>query len=35
MVIGVMEEIAAFRDVAGTIIQPALREGKVLYEKAA
>lgn len=29
------EEVERFRDVIGTIIYPALREGKVLYERAA
>lgn len=29
------EEIAKYRDVAGTIVRTALREGKVLYERAA
>ena len=29
------EEVARTRDVAGTIIYPAVREGRVLYERAA
>lgn len=29
------EELERFRDVVGTIIYPALREGRVLYERAA
>ena len=29
------EEVERFADVAGTIIRPALREGKILYERAA
>jgi uncharacterized protein len=29
------DEIERFRDVPGTTIQPALREGRVLYERAA
>jgi len=29
------EEVARYRDIVGTIIYPALREGKVLYERAA
>ncbi len=29
------EEVARSRDVVGTIIYPALREGKVMYERAA
>ena len=29
------EELEAYRDTIGTFIYPALREGKVLYERAA
>jgi len=29
------EEVERYRDTVGTIIYPALREGKVLYERAA
>jgi predicted nucleotidyltransferase len=29
------EEVERYRDIVGTIIYPALREGKVLYERAA
>jgi predicted nucleotidyltransferase len=29
------EEIERYRDIVGTIIYPAVREGKVLYERAA
>jgi predicted nucleotidyltransferase len=29
------EDVRRFRDIVGTIIHPALREGKVLYERAA
>lgn len=29
------DEVERFRDVPGTIVWPALREGKVLYERAA
>ena len=29
------EDLERYRDVAGTIVYPALREGKVLYERAA
>ena len=29
------EEVRKYRDVVGSIIYPALREGKVLYERAA
>jgi predicted nucleotidyltransferase len=29
------EEVERFRDVPGSIIRPALREGQVLYERAA
>ena len=29
------EEVAAYRDVPGTLIKPALLEGKVLYERVA
>ena len=29
------EEVERFRDIVGTIIYPALREGKVVYERAA
>src|SRR5436309_391098 len=29
------EEVERYRDSVGTIVQPALREGKVLYERAA
>lgn len=29
------EEVERFRDIPGTIIRPALKEGKVLYERAA
>ncbi len=29
------QEMERFRDVPGTIVYPALREGKVLYERAA
>ena len=29
------EEVERYRDIPGTIIHPALREGKILYEQAA
>ena len=29
------DEVEKFRDVVGTLVYPALREGKVLYERAA
>ncbi len=29
------EEVEKYRDIVGTIIRPALREGKVLYERRA
>ena len=29
------EEVARYRDLVGTIIHPAVREGKVLYERVA
>ena len=29
------EEVARLRDIVGTIVYPAVREGKVLYERAA
>ncbi len=29
------EEVEKYRDIPGTVICPALREGKVLYERAA
>ena len=29
------EEVERYRDVVGTIVYPALRDGKVLYERAA
>ena len=29
------EEVARYRDVVGSLIYPALREGEVLYERAA
>ena len=29
------EEVATYHDVVGSIVQPALSEGKVLYERAA
>lgn len=29
------EEVEAHKDLAGTLVYPALREGKVLYERAA
>jgi predicted nucleotidyltransferase len=29
------EEVERYRDIVGTIIRPALREGRVLYERAA
>jgi predicted nucleotidyltransferase len=35
IVVVTSEEIEKYRDVAGTLIRPALREGKVLYEPAA
>ncbi len=35
IVVATPEEIERYRDVSGTVIYPALREGKVLYERAA
>lgn len=29
------EEVARLRDIVGTIVYPAVREGKVMYERAA
>jgi predicted nucleotidyltransferase len=33
IVVATPEELERYRDVVGTIIRPALREGKVLYER--
>src|SRR5712692_5168810 len=35
ILIATPEEVELYRDVAGTIIEPALREGRVLYERPA
>lgn len=33
VVVATLEEVERYRDLVGTIIRPALREGKVLYER--
>ncbi|MCX5644034.1 MAG: hypothetical protein NTZ17_05035 [Phycisphaerae bacterium] len=35
LVVVTPEEVEKYRDVTGTIIREAVREGKVLYERAA
>lgn len=35
IVVVTLEEVEKYRNVVGTVIRPALREGKVLYERAA
>lgn len=35
IVVASLEEIEKYRDVAGTLIRPAVREGRVLYERFA
>ena len=35
VIVATPEEVALYRDQVGTIIYPALREGRVLYEQAA
>ena len=35
VIVATPEEVALYRDQVGTIIYPALREGRVLYERAA
>ena len=35
VIVATPEEVEKYRDVAGTIIYPAMREGKLLYERVA
>jgi len=35
IVVVTADEVAKYRDVVGTVIRPALREGRVVYERAA
>jgi predicted nucleotidyltransferase len=35
VIVATPEELARYRDLAGTIIYPAMREGTVLYERSA